>query len=415
MTKPRHFLTLADRDRATYRSIFARARALKQRRVAQTLAGRTLVLLMEKASTRTRLSFEAAMFQLGGHAIDLPISASQVQRGEPIEDTARVIAGYADVCVFRTHGDDRMAAFAGASNIPVINGLTDGAHPVQLVADLFTVEERLGALDKLTIAFVGDGATNMGRSFVRAAGIFGFQLRIASPQGYRAEGGPNVVVGGDPRAAVAGADVVVTDVWTSMGQEAETAARLAAFAGFQVDAALLALAKPSAIVLHCLPAHRGEEISADVIDGKQSAVWDEAENRMHVQKALLEDVLGVLPVSRATPAVYRALQAFADAAAEDVRASGMVSTVAAPVVDIVDDAGDDVIFVFDHQHAFRAQSGSDWDEHHLVIARATVGEDRATAIRVFDKRVESISERDVETYTRDAAAADLRERAQKVR
>ncbi len=295
---PRHFLTLTDRDLATHKALFARTHELKQRRRARehvdTLRGRTLVLLFEKASTRTRLSFEAAMFQLGGHCIDLPMSQSQLNRGEPLTDTARVIAGYADAVVFRTHGDARLAEFANASAIPVINGLSDGGHPVQLLADLFTIEEKLGGVAGTTIAFVGDGATNMGNSFVEAAGLFGFQLRLAAPVGYQpAKLNANVTVTADPKEAVRGADVVVTDVWTSMGQEAEAAARLRAFSGFQVDRALLALAKPAAIVLHCLPAHRGEEISAEVIDGPQSVVFDEAENRMHVQKALLEDVLGV--------------------------------------------------------------------------------------------------------------------------
>ncbi|MBA3541467.1 MAG: ornithine carbamoyltransferase [Deltaproteobacteria bacterium] len=295
----RHFLRLTDRDLATHRALFARTHELKRRRRAklldETLRGKTLVLLFEKASTRTRLSFEAGMFQLGGHCIDLPMSQSQLNRGEPLTDTAKVIAGYADAVVFRTHGDDRLATYANASAIPVINGLSDGGHPVQLLADLFTIEEKLGGVAGTTIAFVGDGATNMGMSFIEAAGLFEFQLRLAAPAGYQPPPGSrkNVIVTEDPREAVAGADVVVTDVWTSMGQEAETAARLKAFTGFQVDTTLLALARPGAVVLHCLPAHRGEEISAEVIDGPQSVVFEEAENRMHVQKALLEDVLRV--------------------------------------------------------------------------------------------------------------------------
>jgi len=296
MTK--HFLTLGDRSIETYQRMFARTHELKERRAKQllttTLAGKTLVLLFEKASTRTRLSFEAGMFQLGGHCIDLPMSQSQLNRGEPLTDTAKVIAGYADVVVFRTFGDVRLKTFADASRIPVINGLSDGGHPVQLLADLFTIEEKLGGVAGTKIAFVGDGATNMGLSFIEAAPIFDFELRLAAPVGYQPEPhqlNDRVKLTTDPRAAVDGADVVVTDVWTSMGQEAETAARLKAFEGFCVDRALMKLASPKAIVLHCLPAHRGEEIAADVIDGPQSVVFDEAENRMHVQKALLEDCL----------------------------------------------------------------------------------------------------------------------------
>jgi ornithine carbamoyltransferase len=240
------------------------------------------------------------MFQLGGHAINLPLAGSQLSRGEPLTDTARVVSGYADVVLFRTSGDARMAEFVSASTIPVINGLTDLAHPVQVATDLFTIEEHLGALPGKRVAFVGDGATNMALSFLEAAPLFGIELRLAAPRGYQppadalAAAGRHVTLTDDPRVAVAGADVVVTDVWTSMGQEAEAAARKAAFAGYCVDDALLGLAAAHAIVLHCLPAHRGEEISASVIDGPRSVVFAEAENRMHVQKALLESVLGVL-------------------------------------------------------------------------------------------------------------------------
>ena len=294
-----HFLRMADLTAAEHARIFARARALKQARkdghLAQTLAGKTLVLVFEKASTRTRLSFEAAMFQLGGHAIDLPASQSQLGRGEPLSDTAKIISGYADAVVFRTHADARLAEFAEASRVPVINGLSDGAHPVQVLADVFTLEEHLGPIAGKQVAFVGDGSSNMARSFCEAARLFDFDLRIAAPQGFRPpepdRAGARVRLTGDPAEAVDGADAVVTDVWTSMGQEAEQAARLAAFEGFCVDAALIARAKPGAIVLHCLPAHRGEEISAEVIDGPQSIVWAEAENRLHVQKALLELLL----------------------------------------------------------------------------------------------------------------------------
>ncbi len=307
----RHFLRMADLGRGEIRRLFARAAQLKRRRreghLDDSLAGRTVVLLMEKASTRTRLSFAAAAFQLGGHAIELTASTSQLARGEPLSDTARVVSSYADAVVMRTTADARLAEFVRWSSVPVINGLTDGGHPVQVLTDLFTVEESVGALAGKRIAFVGDGSGNMARSFLEAAPLLDFTLQLGSPPEFRppaAEAQPagsHLLISGDPRAAVAGADVVVTDVWTSMGQEAEAAARLKAFQGFTVDAALLAAARPGAIVLHCLPAHRGEEITDEVLEGPQSRVFQEAENRMHVQKALLEHVIlgGVAETSEA--------------------------------------------------------------------------------------------------------------------
>ena len=297
----RDFLRLSDLTLQEHHRLLARAHSLKARRqkkqLDRTLEGRTLVLIFEKASTRTRLSFEAAMGQLGGQAITLPFDGSQMARGEPLADTARVVSGYADCIMMRTFKDARIQEVARAATVPVINGLTDGAHPVQLLADIMTVQERLGSIEGRTVAFVGDGATNMALSWMEAARIFGFSLRLAAPEGYRPPEaevkacGSRLLVTASPEEAVAGAEVVVTDVWTSMGQEAETAKRLTAFKGFCVDEALLAKAKPGAMVLHCLPAHRGEEISAGVLDGPQSAAWDEAENRMHAQKALLELLL----------------------------------------------------------------------------------------------------------------------------
>jgi ornithine carbamoyltransferase len=297
----RHFLGMTDLDRGEIRRLFARAAQLKRRRheghLEDSLAGKTVVLLMEKASTRTRLSFFAAAFQLGGHAIELSAGTSQLARGEPLSDTARVVSSYADAVVMRTTGDDRLQEFVRWSSVPVINGLTDGGHPVQVLTDLFTVEEAIGAVAGRRIAFVGDGGGNMARSFLEAAPLLDFTLQLGSPPGFRppaAEAqaaGRHLVMTGDPRQAVSGAEVVVTDVWTSMGQEGEAAARLKAFQGFTVDTSLLAAARPGAVVLHCLPAHRGEEISAEVLEGPQSRVFEEAENRMHVQKALLEHVI----------------------------------------------------------------------------------------------------------------------------
>jgi ornithine carbamoyltransferase len=307
----KHFLRMTDLERGEIRRLFARAAQLKRRRreghLEDSLAGRTVVLLMEKASTRTRLSFAAAAFQLGGHAIELSAGTSQLARGEPLSDTARVVSSYADAVVMRTTTDARLEEFVRWSSVPVINGLTDGGHPVQVLTDLFTVEESVGAVAGKRIAFVGDGSGNMARSFLEAAPLLDFTLQLGSPPQFRPppaeaqSAGRHVQVTGDPREAVAGADVVVTDVWTSMGQEAEAAARLKAFQGFTVDAALLASARPGAIVLHCLPAHRGEEITDEVLEGPQSRVFPEAENRMHVQKALLEQVIlgGVAETSEA--------------------------------------------------------------------------------------------------------------------
>jgi ornithine carbamoyltransferase len=301
VTTKRDYLKIHDLTAAEYTGLFRRAAQLKQSRrerlMVRTLAGRTLVMIFEKHSTRTRLSFEAAMVQLGGLCIDLSAANSQMSRGEPLPDTARVVGRYCDVVMMRTFGDARIEEFAAHCEVPVINGLTDGGHPVQILTDLFTIEERLGTVKGKTLAFIGDTASNMGRSFVEAASVFDYQLRLASPAGYHpaaevvARSPKHVTLLRDPKEAVAGADVVITDVWTSMGQEAESAQRLKDLGSYQVDAAMMRGAAPHAVFLHCLPAHRGEEVTGEVIDGPKSAVWDEAENRLHVQKALLEYVV----------------------------------------------------------------------------------------------------------------------------
>ena len=293
----RDFLRLPDLSPDEHRALFRRAHELKAKRrlhePVKTLDGRSLLLLFEKASTRTRISFEAAIAQLGGNAITLPMQDSQLTRGETLEDTARVSSRYVDAIMFRTHGDDRLQAFAKAATVPVINGLSDGGHPVQILADLFTVEERFGTVRGKTLAFIGDCASNMARSFCEAAPIFGFELRLAAPKGYLPAASElrGAQVTSDPGEAAKDADVLITDVWISMGQEKEAAARRKAFGSYIVDAKLLGKAHPHAVVLHCLPAHRGEEISAEVLDGPRSAVIDEAENRLHVQKALLEQLI----------------------------------------------------------------------------------------------------------------------------
>ena len=293
----RHFLTLADLSAPELERLLARAGALKQApRAGASLAGRVMAMLFEKSSTRTRVSFEAGMAQLGGASMFLSPRDLQLDRGEPIEDTARVIGRMVDVVVIRAHRHETVERFARHSRVPVINALTDAHHPCQLLADLQTYIEHRGPIRGRVAAWVGDG-NNVCRSWMQAATLLGFELRIAAPPGYGpeaaalAEAGPQVRAVATPREAVAGADVVITDTWASMGQEHERARRMKAFAGYQVDAALMAQAAPDALFMHCLPAYRGVEVAAEVLDGPQSVVWDEAENRLHAQKALLELLL----------------------------------------------------------------------------------------------------------------------------
>ena len=304
MTFKRDFSTLSSLSIAELKGVLAEAHAYKADRTRgrSALAGKAVAIVMEKASTRTRISFEVAVAELGGIPIVVTTAGSQLGRGEPVRDTARVLAGYCQAIVFRTTTTERFRAMCLAK-VPAINALTDDAHPVQLLADLMTVEEvfraRGEALEwsKLRCAFVGDGASNMARSWIEAARLFGFTLALATPEGFdppadeMAAAGSNLELTRDPRVAVRGARVVNTDVWTSMGQEDETARRLLAFAGFTLDDALLAGAAPDAVVLHCLPAHRGEEITESVLEGSQSRAFDQAENRLHSQKALLAFLL----------------------------------------------------------------------------------------------------------------------------
>ncbi|KAB7623185.1 ornithine carbamoyltransferase [Alkalilimnicola sp. S0819] len=293
----RHFLSLTDFTREELLALIRRAAELKamQHRgeLHEPLRNRVLGMIFEKSSTRTRVSFEAGMAQLGGHAIFLSPRDSQLGRGEPIEDTSRVLSGMVDAVMIRTFGHETLERFAAVARVPVINGLSDLFHPCQLLADMQTWFEHRGDIAGRTVAWVGDG-NNMCNSYIRAARCFDFQLRIACPGGYEppaellAEGGERVSLHQDPREAVTGTDLVVTDVWASMGQEEEQAKRVQAFADYCVDETLMRLAAEDALFMHCLPAHRGEEVSAGVIDGPQSVVWDEAENRLHAQKALLE-------------------------------------------------------------------------------------------------------------------------------
>ncbi|ACH82823.1 MULTISPECIES: ornithine carbamoyltransferase [Acidithiobacillus] len=303
----RHFLRLSDLSPSELRALLQRAIALKKiqrdgERYAPC-AGRTLAMIFEKSSTRTRVSFETGMAQLGGHALFLSPRDTQLGRGESVEDTAKVISRMVDMVMIRTFGHDNLLRFAAASRVPVINGLSDDHHPCQLLADLMTATEHWGDLRGRTVAYIGDGSNNMAHSWMEAAQVFDFRLRIGSPAGYvpsagmLQSGGDQVTVLHDAVAAVRGANLIVTDVWTSMGQEEEAAARKAILAPFQVNATLMAAAAPDALFMHCLPAHRGEEVSAEVIDGPRSVVWEEAENRLHAQKALMEFLFGIGPVA----------------------------------------------------------------------------------------------------------------------
>lgn len=297
----RNLLTLSDLGPDGVREVLAKASVLKRLRGQpdhpRTLYNKSAALIFEKASTRTRVSFEVAVHELGGHPLALSSNELQLGRGEPLSDTARVLSRYVHIIVYRTFGQERIEAMAEASSVPVINALTDTHHPCQILADLMTVaENRKNGLHDLRVAWVGDG-NNVANSWIEAASLADFELRLACPGGYepdakilemaRTSKRGNITVGSDVDAAVKGAHVVTTDVWASMGQEQEAARRKAAFAGYAVTADLMKLADPSAVFLHCLPAHRGEEVAKEVIDGPASRVWDEAENRLHVQKALL--------------------------------------------------------------------------------------------------------------------------------
>jgi ornithine carbamoyltransferase len=295
----KHFLTLSDIGPDLPR-LLARAIELKKLHKAgkshTPLQGKVLAMIFEKSSTRTRLSFETGIVQLGGHAIFLSPNDTQIGRGEPIADTARVLSRMVDVIMIRTYGHEIAEELARYSSVPVINALTDRFHPCQLLADIQTYIEHRGDIRGRTVAWIGDG-NNVCNSFMEAAKLFEFKLNIACPKGYEPpaeivkSSGIHVSIQREPRAAANNADLVVTDVWSSMGKEKEQKARVKAFTGYQVDSKLMATARADALFMHCLPAHRGEEVSADVIDGPQSVVWDEAENRLHSQKALLEYLL----------------------------------------------------------------------------------------------------------------------------
>ena len=297
-TPIKHFLQFSDFTLDEFEYVIQRAAVIKRKfkayEVYHPLVDRTLVMVFEKSSTRTRLSFEAGMHQLGGAAIYLNTRDSQLGRGEPVEDAGQVMSRMCDIIMVRTFGQDIIERFAAHSRVPVINGLTNEHHPCQVLADIFTFYEHRGPIAGKTVAWIGD-ANNMLYSWLQAAEVFGFHLNVATPKGYDMDmslvSTDRYTLFDDPRDACNGADLVNTDVWTSMGYEKENAERLKAFAGFIVDDEKMARAHKDALFMHCLPAHRGEEVAASVIDGPQSVVWDEAENRLHVQKALIEYLL----------------------------------------------------------------------------------------------------------------------------
>lgn len=297
----RDLLSLADLQPSEIQELLTLARQLKAGEVEFDFQRKTLGLLFRKASTRTRVSFTVAMHQLGGNVIDLDPNVTQVSRGEPIEDTARVLDRYLDVLAIRTFEQAELATFAKFSKIPIINALSDLEHPCQVLADLLTVMENFGSLNGLTLTYLGDG-NNMAHSLMIGCALVGMNVRIASPKSFAPDPAivsqaralaqhSEVIVTDDPKSAANGAHVLYTDVWASMGQEAEAEDRIPIFQPYQLNSELMALADKNAIALHCLPAHRGEEISSEVMEGQQSRIWDEAENRLHAQKALLASVL----------------------------------------------------------------------------------------------------------------------------
>lgn len=294
---PRHFLSLLDASPDELAAIIARALELKNAPINENFKGKVLAMLFDKSSTRTRISFEAGMAQMGGSAIFLSSRDTQLGRGEPIEDSARVISSMVDIVMVRTFAHSSIEQFAAYSSVPVINALTDEYHPCQLLADIMTYVERRGSITGRTVAFVGDG-NNMCQSYINAARQFDFRLRLACPEGFMpmeglvAANSDRVVLCSGPREAVQDADLVVTDTWTSMGQEEEKEKRMQAFAGYEVNHELMSSAAPDALFMHCLPAYRGLEVSAELLEDESiSAVWDEAENRLHAQKALMEFLL----------------------------------------------------------------------------------------------------------------------------
>ena len=301
----RDFLAIPDYSREELNGLLELAESMKSGKYTdKPLSGKSLAMIFMKSSTRTRVSFEVGTWQLGGHALFLSPRDVQLGRGEPVADTARVLSRYVDGIMIRTFAHSEVEELATYADVPVINGLTDLLHPCQILADILTIRQHLGSIDGRKVAWIGDG-NNMANSWINAAYRLGFDLTLACPEGYepdraileRAESVANVRIVRDPAEAVEGADVINTDVWASMGQEEEQAVREKAFKGYIVDEALMSRAQQDAIFMHCLPAHRGEEVSAEVIDGPQSVVWDEAENRLHIQKAIMANTIGRVSIT----------------------------------------------------------------------------------------------------------------------
>ncbi len=298
--KKRDFLSISDLSMGEISTLFERARAFKKGNITKSLEGKSVVLIFEKASTRTRLSFEVGISALGGHPVILSTETSQMGRGEPIKDTARILSGYCDGIVLRTYEHFRIEELAQWASVPVINALTDLLHPCQVLSDCFTLQEQLGSIKGKKIAWIGDG-NNMANSWIDAAGLFGFELMLACPKGYDPDNellkkalkkGSSIKIVRDAKLAAKDAIAINTDVWASMGWEAEKEVRKKAFANFQVDQNLMKLASSNAVFMHCLPAYRGLEVSDDVLEGKQSIVWEQAKNRLYVQEAILEFLIG---------------------------------------------------------------------------------------------------------------------------
>lgn len=300
-----HLLTLADWTADQINEIFELTKELKEKQKSgishRILEGKSLGMIFEKSSTRTRVSFEVGMYQLGGQALFLSKDDIQMGRGEPVRDTARVLSRFVHGIMIRTFAQSTVEELAEYGSIPIINGLTDLTHPCQLLADIYTIIENFGTLEGITVAYIGDG-NNMANSWLNAASVLGFKLNLACPEGFRPDDviyenakqklGDKLMLTSNPKEAAAGSHAVNTDVWASMGQEDQAQARIKAFEGYQVDDKIMALADKNAIFLHCLPAHRGEEVSDSVIEGAQSRVWDEAENRLHAQKAVMARLMG---------------------------------------------------------------------------------------------------------------------------
>ena len=297
--KHRDFLSIEDLSRDEIEQIFSTAREHKNALPVQSLSGTSVVLVFEKASTRTRISFEAGVARMGGHPLVLTAQGSQMARGEPLKDTARILAGYCDCIVMRTFGHERVVEMAEYADVPVINALTDLLHPCQVLSDCFTLSQRFGELSGRKVAWIGDG-NNMANSWINAAAAFGFELTIACPHGFdpdmtivekAQQAGAKVIILRDPAEACAGAIAINTDVWASMGQEDEADERKQTFAGFQVNRELMQKTDPDAVFMHCLPAHRGEEVTEEVLEGNQSIVWEQARNRLFVQEAIMDFLL----------------------------------------------------------------------------------------------------------------------------